>query len=272
MVSNVFNSLHPKIIEGLEKLGINEPTPPQEKIYNPVKDGKNVLLVSPTASGKTEAALLPVFDSYLRSEPSEGIKIIYITPLRALNRDIERRMIFWAEYLGIDIQVRHGDTSQKQRRRQTRKPPSMLITTPETLQAILPTKSMRKHLMTVRWLIIDEIHDLAESKRGSQLTIGMERLEEIAPSFQRIGLSATVGNPHEIALFLVGVKPVEVVEVDVDKTYKYRVEFPYPSDDDYDLADDLSTSPKAASRLNRIRSYAVEIFIFSCVLMFLVKR
>jgi ATP-dependent Lhr-like helicase len=252
MVSSIFNSLNPKIIEGLEKLGIKEPTPPQEKIHNLVKEGKNVLLIAPTASGKTEAALLPVFHSYFRSEHPEGIKIIYITPLRALNRDIERRMIFWAEHLGIDIQVRHGDTSQKQRGRQTRKPPSMLITTPETLQAILPTKSMRKHLTTVKWLIIDEIHDLAESKRGSQLTIGMERLEEIAPGFQRIGLSATVGNPYEIAALLGGVKPVEIVEVEVGKTYKYSVEFPYPSDEDYDLADDLATSPKAASRLNRI--------------------
>ena len=252
MVSSIFGNLNPKIIEGLNMLGISEPTLPQEKIYEPVKEGKNVLLVAPTASGKTEAALLPVFDDYLDSKRSEGIKIVYITPLRALNRDIMRRMMFWADHLGMDIQVRHGDTSQKQRRRQTRSPPSMLITTPETLQAILPTKSMRKHLETVRWLIVDEIHALAESKRGAQLTLGMERLEEVSPGFQRIGLSATVGNPDEIALFLGGVRPVEIVEVEVDKTYKYRVEFPYPGDRDYDLADDLNTSPKAASRLNRI--------------------
>lgn len=252
MVSSVFGNLNPKILEGLNILGIKEPTLPQEKIFYQVNEGKNVLLIAPTASGKTEAALLPVFNAYLDSEPSEGVKIIYITPLRALNRDIMRRMMFWSNHLGMDIQVRHGDTSQKQRRRQTRSPPSMLITTPETLQAILPTKSMRKHLETVRWLIVDEIHDLAESKRGAQLTLGMERLEEVSQSFQRIGLSATVGNPQEIARFLGGKKPVEIIEVEVDKTYKYRVEFPVPGDHDYDLAVDLRTSPNAASRLNRI--------------------
>ena len=254
MKPGVFEALHPRIRSGLETLGISEPTPPQEKAMEPILAGENVLLVAPTASGKTEAALLPVFDAYLRSKPEKGIGIIYITPLRALNRDIERRMMFWADHLGIDVQVRHGDTSQRQRRRQSTKPPQMLITTPETLQAILPTKSMRRHLETVRWIIVDEIHDLAASKRGAQLTVGMERLEQAAGhSVQRIGLSATVGNPETVAEFLGGVHPVTTVEVEVDKSYLYNVEFPEPGDEDYDLADEIDTSPKAASRLNRIR-------------------
>lgn len=254
MQPSVFEVLHPRIRSGLETLGISEPTPPQEKAIKPILAGKNVLLVAPTASGKTEAALLPVFDMYLRSRPEKGIGIIYITPLRALNRDIEKRMMFWADHLGLDVQVRHGDTSQRQRRRQSTRPPQMLITTPETLQAILPTKSMRRHLETVRWIIVDEIHDLAASKRGTQLTIGMERLEEAAGHrVQRIGLSATVGNPETVAEFLGGAHPVTTVEVEVDKSYLYNVEFPEPGDEDYDLADEIDTSPKAASRLNRIR-------------------
>ncbi len=254
MQPSVFDVLHPRIRSGLEALGISEPTPPQMKAIKPILAGENMLLVAPTASGKTEAALLPVFDMYLRSKPEKGIGIIYITPLRALNRDIEKRMMFWADHLGVDVQVRHGDTSQRQRRRQSTRPPQMLITTPETLQAILPTKSMRRHLETVRWIIVDEIHDLAASKRGAQLTVGMERLEQAAGHrVQRIGLSATVGNPDVVAEFLGGVHSVSIVEVEVDKSYLYNVEFPEPCDEDYDLADEIDTSPKAASRLNRIR-------------------
>jgi len=217
-------------------------------------EGENVLLVAPTASGKTEAAILPVFNGFLSGKPAKGISIIYITPLRALNRDIHQRMMFWGDHLGIAVEVRHGDTSQRERRRQSSKPPQMLITTPETLQAILPTKAMRHHLETVRWVIVDEIHDLAASKRGAQLTLGLERLERIADEpFQRIGLSATVGNPEEVAGFIGGAHPVRVVEVEVDKSYVYGVEFPEPVDEDFDLADELDTTPKAASRLNRIR-------------------
>ncbi len=254
MQPTVFEVLHPRIRSGLDTLGISKPTPPQEKAFEPILAGENVLLVAPTASGKTEAALLPVFDMYLRSKPEKGIGIIYITPLRALNRDVEKRMMFWADHLGIDVHVRHGDTSQRQRRRQSTRPPQMLITTPETLQAILPTKSMRKHLETARWIIVDEIHDLAASKRGAQLTVGMERLEEAAGrSVQRIGLSATVGNPDTVAQFLGGIYPVTTVEVEVDKSYLYNVEFPEPGNEDYDLADEIDTPPKAASRLNRIR-------------------
>lgn len=250
-----FERLHPKITAGLDELGIREPTPPQEKALNPILSGENILLVAPTASGKTEAALLPIFDMFLRSSHrSAGISILYITPLRALNRDMHQRLVFWADHLGIDIQIRHGDTSQRARRRQVTKPPQMLITTPETLQAILPSKEMRRHLSAVRRVIVDEIHELAASKRGAQLTLGLERLERTTDKpFQRIGLSATVGNPKEVAGFLGGVHPVTIIDVEVDRAYRYSVEYPTPKDEDFDLSDELSTTPHAASRLRRIR-------------------
>jgi len=255
MSATTFNGLHPKIQRGLKELGIEEPTPPQEKAFGPIASGKNVLLVAPTASGKTEAALLPVFDAFLRTRSRlDGVGILYITPLRALNRDIYRRLMFWAENLGIDIQVRHGDTVQRVRRRQAAKPPQMLITTPETLQAILPSRGMRRHLADVRWVIVDEIHELAASKRGAQLTLGLERLDQVASrAFQRIGLSATVGNPAEVASFLGGPHPISVIEVEVDKSFKFGVEYPMPMDEDFDLSDELSTTPQAASRMRRIR-------------------
>jgi ATP-dependent Lhr-like helicase len=254
MQPSVFDLLTSPIRSCLEELGMNEPTPPQEKVMSPLLNGENLLLISPTASGKTEAALLPVFDMFLRSGPSSGISIIYITPLRALNRDIHKRLTFWSDKLDIKVEIRHGDTSQKQRHRQTRKPPDLLVTTPETLQAILPTKSMRPHLQSVRWVIIDEVHDLAGSKRGVQLTLGLERLEQIAPGFQRIGLSATIGNPEIVAGFLAGDRNVTIITVEVDKNYVYNVEFPETTDEDFDLADELEIGVKAASRLNRIRT------------------
>ncbi|MCB2172801.1 DEAD/DEAH box helicase, partial [archaeon] len=108
MQPSVFDKLHPSIRSGLKELGIENPTPPQEKVIPPILQGENVLLVAPTASGKTESALLPVFDMFLRSPKEKGISIIYITPLRALNRDIEKRMMFWADHLGITVEVRHG--------------------------------------------------------------------------------------------------------------------------------------------------------------------
>ena len=255
MPAAAFDGLHPRLLEGLEKLGVREPTPPQERAIAPISSGENVLLVAPTASGKTEAALLPVFDALLRDHGGpEGIAIIYITPLRALNRDIHRRLVFWADHLGLDVEIRHGDTPQRDRRRQASRPPRMLITTPEMLQAVLPSKGMRRHLGGVRWVIVDEIHELAASKRGAQLAVGLERLERAtAGPFQRIGLSATVGNPAEVARFLGGPHPVSVIEVEVDRSYGYSVEYPTPTDEDFDLADTLSTTPRAASRLRRMR-------------------
>ncbi len=164
--------------------------------------GHDRVLVSPTGSGKTEAAILPLASRFM-NEGWEGLSILYITPLRALNRDIDRRLGEMLEPLGISVGLRHGDTSQKERTKQSKNPPNLLITTPETAQIMLLGSRLRRHLSGLNAVILDEVHDLASSERGAQLLVGLERIAEYCPdSFQRIGLSATVGNPNETAKWL----------------------------------------------------------------------
>jgi ATP-dependent Lhr-like helicase len=252
--SNVFRLLEKPIREALIELGFSEPTLPQVKAVPPVLKGENVLLIAPTGSGKTEAVLLPVFSNFIRQQEKRGISILYVTPLRALNRDMVKRLSFWAMRLGISVEVRHGDTEIKIRRRQALRPPNMLVTTPETLQAILPGSRMRQHLKHVSYVIIDEVHELAEDKRGVQLTVALERLSEITrKEFQRIGLSATVGNPRKVARFIAGTnRSIKVIEVYLPKGYQYSVEYPIPNDPDFDLAQKLRTAPEAVARIRRI--------------------
>src|SRR5216117_3399954 len=248
-----FSLLSPPLKGLLQETGISEPTPPQVEAIPLIAQGDNVLIIAPTGSGKTEAALIPLIDKMIRNPDRQGISLIYVTPLRALNRDLLKRLQSWSSKLGFSVEVRHGDTPAKERRRMAVKPPDLLITTPETLQAVLPGKRMRNHLPHVKSVVIDEIHELAGDRRGVQLTVGLERLREICVNgFQRVGLSATVGNPEEIALFLGGDQPVKTVQIPLNKLTKYKVEYPAPGEEDRDLARRLYTTPEAAARLTLV--------------------
>jgi ATP-dependent Lhr-like helicase len=254
---NAFDLLIKPVRRLIEQRGFSKPTEPQEKTIPLVLEGKNVLLISPTATGKTEAAFLPVLSMLLKEPQPPGIKVLYITPLRALNRDMLERLEWWCNNLDIKLAVRHGDTETSERARQARSPPDILITTPETLQAILAGWIMRKHLRHVRWVIVDEVHEMADSKRGSQLALSLERLRSIVGrDFQIIGLSATIGSPEKVAQFLVGNgRPVEIVRVPVARKMRLKILFPKPRPEDFELAEKLYTHPEVAARLRVIRDY-----------------
>ncbi|MBS7657436.1 DEAD/DEAH box helicase [Candidatus Bathyarchaeota archaeon] len=255
---NVFNMLVRPVRKLLEEKAFQTPTEPQQKVIPKILEGKNVLLISPTATGKTEAAMLPILSQLVQFPRTEqGIKVLYITPLRALNRDMLERLEWWCNNLDLKLAVRHGDTEVKERMRQSRSPPDILITTPETLQALLFGWVISRHLQSIRWVVIDEVHELADNKRGSQLALALERLREITTrEFQIIGLSATIGTPEKVAQFLVGAgRQVEIVRVPVARLMKLQIIFPEPQPEDYALASALFTHPEVAARLRIIRKY-----------------
>ncbi len=253
-MSEVLDLLPPVIRKIAEKQGIKEPTPPQELAIPPILEGKHVLVIAPTGSGKTEAAMLPILSRLIEEKDRPGIKAVYVAPLRALNRDMLRRFERWAEELDISVTVRHGDTTLAERRKQSKQPPDMLITTPETLQAILPGKNFRKHLSAVRWVVVDEVHELYGDKRGAQLSIGLERLVELAGEFQRIGLSATVGEPRRVGKFLVGAhREVVIVNATHEKEMEIVVETPSVTPLDTELTEKLGVDPLTAARIRRVK-------------------
>jgi ATP-dependent helicase Lhr and Lhr-like helicase len=251
--SAAFARLGSEVRSALSERGFSTPTEPQKRAIPPLAEGKHGLVIAPTGTGKTETAMLPVFDSLAQADPRFGISALYITPLRALNRDMRQRLEWWGNTLDIEIDVRHGDTTDYQRQKQANDPPDVLVTTPETLQAMLTGSKLRKALEDVHHVVVDEVHELASAKRGAQLTIGLERLQELSGEFQRIGLSATVGDPEEVGKFLTGDRGCEIIEVDVGSKVDFRVHEPEIIEEDERLAGELMTNPDIASHVRAIR-------------------
>jgi ATP-dependent Lhr-like helicase len=262
--ADAFSLLGEAVRAALSERGFTTPTAPQRRAIPPLARGRNALVIAPTGTGKTETAMLPVLDA-LAADPPAGFGCLYVTPLRALNRDMRERLEWWGETLGLDVDVRHGDTSQYQRSKQADDPPDVLVTTPETLQAMLTGEKLRGGLADVRHVVIDEVHELASSKRGAQLSIGLERLRALAGPFQRIGLSATVGSPDEVARFLTGyqddpARPAHndgreyaIVEVDAGSLLDVEVVRPTVTEADERLAGELATDAEVASHVRTIR-------------------
>jgi ATP-dependent Lhr-like helicase len=253
-------------IRKLAQERFGQTTPIQEKAIPEILSGKNVLVIAPTGVGKTEAALLPVLHRFLKQKHRDGIGVLYLTPLKSLNRDMLSRIEWWGEKLGLKIAVRHGDTAQSERQKQMKNPPQLLICTPETLGAILTAPKMGKHLENVRYVIIDEVHELVEDKRGVQLTIALERLAERSPDFQRIGLSATVGEPDKVAEFF---KLDSIVKAEIERKMSLSVECPKLDKEDLELSEKLFLSPEVVARLRRLKDLVDE---YTSVLTFVNTR
>lgn len=255
---NVFGLLE-KDLRKLVGKRFRKPTPIQKKVVPAILEGKDVLTISETGSGKTEAVMLPIFDLWLRDKP-QPISILYITPLRSLNRDLLKRILWWSKQLNFDVSVRHGDTTQYERKMQAENPPDMMIVTPETLQAVITGKIMREHLKNIQYIIIDEVHELVSSKRGIQLSIGLERLKELIKSGGNdepriMGISATVGSPEEVVNFLTSKKrerDCEIIDTSRTEMHEMSVESPTVISGDPLLASKLFVGPETAARVRRI--------------------
>ncbi len=224
---------------------------PQRYAIPLIKARKNVLIFSPTGSGKTLAAFLGILDELFRlgeeGRLEDKVYCIYVSPLRALSNDIRKNLQVpyegirkVAEEMGyelpeIRIFVRHGDTSSSQRSKMLRKPPHILITTPESLANMLLAPKFRYKLYDVEWVIIDEVHELSDNKRGVHLSLSLERLQFFAKNFVRIGLSATQAPVREIAKWLVGFNddgtPRQCYIVEVLGIKKLDLKVICPSDD-----------------------------------------
>jgi ATP-dependent helicase Lhr and Lhr-like helicase len=194
--------IDPRLSEAMHRRGIRVYTEIQRLALPVLATDADALLLSPTGTGKTEAAVLPLLTRQL-ADPSPPISLLYVTPLRALNRDLEHRLVALVREVGLRAAVRHGDTPASARVAQSKSPPDLLVTTPETLQILLVGRRLRESLRSVRTVIVDEIHELVGSDRGAQLGLTLERLDAwTGRRVRRIGLSATVGNPEEVARFL----------------------------------------------------------------------
>ncbi|WP_297535568.1 DEAD/DEAH box helicase [Thermococcus sp.] len=222
-------------------------TPPQRYAVMEIHKGENVLISSPTGSGKTLSAFLSAINELIllgkEGKLEDKIYVLYVSPLRALNNDIKRNLEGplaeikeVAKELGYDLPeirvgIRTSDTSSYEKSKMVKKPPHILITTPESLAIALNAPKFRERLKTVKYLIIDEVHALAENKRGSHLALSVERLQEMAEEkFVRIGLSATIHPLEEIAKFVFGFddngepRPGLIVDVSFAKQTEIKVE------------------------------------------------
>src|SRR6184192_1058935 len=203
---------------------LGEPTPAQCRGWAAIRERRHTLIAAPTGSGKTLAAFLTAIDDLLqegiRGPLPDEVRVVYVSPLKALSADIHKNLAeprrgirTIAEALGLDAPritaaVRTGDTTQSERAAMLRKPPHILVTTPESLYLLLTAERSRAMLRTARTVIVDEIHAVIGTRRGAHLALSLERLQQVVQApLVRIGLSATQKPVDEVARFLVGVGP-----------------------------------------------------------------
>jgi ATP-dependent helicase Lhr and Lhr-like helicase len=251
-VHDVLAPFHPLIREWFAT-ELGQPTDVQAKAWPEIAAGRHVLATAPTGSGKTLTAFLWALNQLISGEWELGqTRVLYISPLKALNNDIQRNLIHplealknkWEEageeFPEIRVQTRSGDTSQTDRRRMLRHPPEILITTPESLNLLLSSVHGRQMLTGLKSVILDEIHGVIGGRRGTYLLTAVDRLVPLSGEFQRVALSATVKPLETVAAFVGGLiregdryVPREVVQIDsaIEKEYQLRVFFPAGTDE-----------------------------------------
>ena len=231
MAADPLRAFSPPVADWFRR-SFEKPTPAQAKGWPPIAAGKHTLVLAPTGSGKTLAAFLTAIDGLVRDPSERGTRVLYVSPLKALNHDVERNLRAPLHGIAtpreVEVAVRSGDTPQRERAAMRRRPPDILITTPESLYLIL-TSAAREMLAGVQTVIVDEIHALAAGKRGTHLALSLERLAHLTGGDpQRIGLSATQRPLEEIARFLGGDRPVEIVDAGHRKPLDLEVVVPVP--------------------------------------------
>lgn len=289
----IYKILHPWVEQWFES-NFEDFTPAQKRSIIDIHKKNNVLISSPTGSGKTLTAFLSVISELTtlaeKEQLEDKVYCIYISPLKALDNDIEKNLDepldgiekIAGKKLGIRKAVRTGDTTQYQRQKMLKKPPHILITTPETLSILLVAPKFREKLSHVKYVIIDEIHSLAENKRGVHLSLSLERLQHLIGQYTRIGLSATVSPIEEVAKFLVGYeygveRNCKIVNINYLKELDMEVMCPVSdivlADEEdtrlgmYDLLDDLIQENKTTLIFTNTRS-GTERFVYNLKKMY----
>jgi ATP-dependent Lhr-like helicase len=271
----ILNHLEPTIAEWFrKKYGFF--TPPQKHAIIEIARRRNILICSPTGTGKTMAGFLAIIDYLfklsLRGELEDKVYCLYISPLKALGNDIQknlkeplREISELAKKKGIELNirvgVRTGDTPQNERQKMLREPPHILITTPETASIILNAPKFREHLRALEFVIVDEIHDVADNKRGAHLSITLERLQHLCEKeFTRVGMSATIHPVEEVARFLIGVEERGCIIADVafEKKIELRVETPSS-----DILGDPEITEKMYKRIKELVESHRGVLIFT---------
>lgn len=200
-----FDKLHPAIqYHVVNSLGWSSLRPTQLEAIEPIQNGRNCLLLAPTAGGKTEAAIIPVLSRMLM-ESWSGKSVVYVCPIKALLNNLEARLSYYAGLVGRTVEVWHGDISASRKRKALLQPPDIMLTTPESLEGMLisPRVQRQEWFGNLRTVIVDELHAFASDDRGWHLRSVLSRLDRYAPApLQRIGLSATVSNPEELLAWL----------------------------------------------------------------------
>jgi len=236
-------------------LGWRNLRPLQANAIEPVRSGADCLLIAPTAGGKTEAAIFPLLSS-MTQENWRGLSVLYVTPLRALLNNLYPRITEYASWLGRTVGLWHGDVGDSERRRILAEPPDILLTTPESLEAMLVSRRVHHNqfFRNVRTVVVDEFHSFANSDRGWHLLGVLARIERVANRpIQRVGLSATVGNPQEIGQWLQGgeIAAAEGPERDLRIVTEATAETAPEPDVMLDYVGSISNAAKVIATLHR---------------------